>query len=72
MPLEIKPAKGGMSTLYLRIPKDVMKMHSITRDTRFTFEFSDGEDGLKLVYRLQATAGKKEKENEKEKEERKA
>ena len=41
-----------MSTLYLRIPKDVMKMYNITRDTRFTFEFSDGEDGLKLVYRL--------------------
>jgi len=54
-----------MSTLYLRIPKDVMKMHNITRDTRFTFEFSDGEDGVKLVYRLQAAAGKKEKEKEK-------
>ena len=69
MPLEIKPAKGGMSTLYLRIPKDVMKMHNITRETRFTFDFSDGEDGLKLVYRLQAAVGKR-KEKEKEKEER--
>jgi len=69
LPLEIKPAKGGMSTLYLRIPKDVMKMHNITRETRFTFDFSDGEDGLKLVYRLQAAVGKR-KEKEKEKEER--
>ena len=58
-----------MSTLYLRIPKDVMKMHNITRETRFTFDFSDGEDGLKLVYRPQAAVGKR-KEKEKEKEER--
>jgi len=59
LPLEIKPAKGGMTTLYLRIPKDVMKMHSITQDARFTFDFSDGQDGLKLVYRLQASVGKR-------------
>ena len=59
MPLEIKPAKGGTTTLYLRIPKDVMKMHNITRDTRFAFEFSDGEEGVKLVYRLQPAVEKR-------------
>ena len=67
MPLEIKPAKGGTSTLYLRIPKDVMKMFNITRDTPFTFELVD-EEGIRLMYRLQAAVGKKnEKEKEKEK-----
>jgi hypothetical protein len=68
LPLEIKPAKGGMSTLYLRIPKDVMKMYNITRDTPFTFELVDYEEGIRLMYRLQAVVGKrkeKEKENEK-------
>jgi len=66
LPLEIKPAKGGTSTLYLRIPKDVMKMFNITRDTHFTFELVD-EEGIRLMYRLQAAVGKKEKEKEKEK-----
>jgi len=59
LPLEIKPAKGGMSTLYLRVPKDVMLMHGITHDTRFTFELVDGQDGVKLVYRLQAAVEKR-------------
>jgi len=67
LPLEIKPAKGGMSTLYLRVPQDVMMMYNITHDDRFTFEILDGVDGIKLVYKLQAAVGKKEKEKEKEK-----
>ena len=67
MPLEIKPARGGVSTLYLRVPQDVMQMHNITRDTRFTFQLIDNEEGVKLVYRLQAAAGKKENKGEKEK-----
>jgi len=55
-----------MSTLYLRIPKDIMKMYNITRDTPFTFELVDYEEGIRLMYRLQAAVGKrKEKENEK-------
>ena len=48
-----------MSTLYLRVPKDVMLMHGITHDTRFTFELVDGQDGVKLVYRLQAAVEKR-------------
>jgi len=44
-----------------------MRMHSITKDTRFTFELVDEEEGIRLVYKLQAAVGKKEKEKEKEK-----
>lgn len=58
MPLKLTPTRIK-STLYLRIPKDIKDLHSIARDTPFTFEFSDGEDGLKLVYRLQAAVEKR-------------
>jgi len=61
LPLEITPAKGGTTTLYLRIPQDVMKMHNITPDTPFTFELLDNDEGVKLMYRLQAAARRKRK-----------
>jgi len=65
LPLEIKPAKGGMSTLYLRIPKDVMKMYNINQDRQFIFELLNHKEEIKLTYRLQAPDGKR-KEKEKE------
>jgi len=65
LPLEIKPAKGGMSTLYLRIPKDVMKMYNINQDRQFIFELLNHKEEIKRTYRLQAPVGKR-KEKEKE------
>jgi len=61
LPLEIRPAKGGVTTLYLRIPQDVMKMYNITRATPFTFELVEGRDGVRLVYRLQVAARNKKR-----------
>ncbi len=54
LPLEIRPAKGGNSTLYLRIPKDVIKMYGIQKETNFVFELLDNNGGLKLVYKFRA------------------
>lgn len=51
MPLEIKPTKGGTTTLYLRIPKDVMKMYGIDQNTKFTFEIIEDPNGTTLVYK---------------------
>ena len=59
MPLEIKPAKGGSSTLYLRIPRDVIKMYGIDQCTNFTFELLENNGGLKLMYKIQKTSGNK-------------
>lgn len=51
MPLEIKPTKGGTTTLYLRIPKDVTKMYGINQDTVFTFEIIEDSNGTTLTYK---------------------
>lgn len=62
MPLEIRPAKGGSSTLYLRIPRDVIKMYGIHNGSKFTFEILENNGGVKLMYKIQ-TSVKKEKVN---------
>jgi hypothetical protein len=41
-------------------------MYDIDQCTNFTFELVD-EEGIRLMYRLQAAVGKNEKEKEKEK-----
>lgn len=59
LPLEIRPAKGGNSTLYLRIPKDVIKMYGIHKETNFVFEILDNNGALKLMYKLRASVDDK-------------
>ncbi len=52
MPLEIKPTKGGTTTLYLRIPKDVIKMYGISQNTVFEFEIGEDSNGMSLTYKV--------------------
>jgi hypothetical protein len=63
LPLEIRPTKGGPSTLYLRIPKDIIKIYGIDQNTNFTFELIEGDEGTILTYKLEKV-NKKRKENE--------
>lgn len=63
MPLEIRPTKGGPSTLYLRIPKDIIKIYGIDQNTKFTLELIEGDEGTILTYKLEKV-NKKRKENE--------
>jgi len=66
LPLILKPVKGGASTRYLRMPKDLMTMYDITDETPITFELLDDERGVRLVYWLPNAARKKKQEKKKE------
>ena len=51
MVLTTRPYRIGSASWFLRIPKDLINLLNITRDTAFEIIFEKSEDGFALIYK---------------------
>ena len=52
MPMITRPYRIGLTSWFLRIPKDLVDLLNITRDTNFEIIFEKDEEGFSLIYKV--------------------